>query len=107
MKIELIEKDTFDGTYGFPFVAAIIEHPEYGRLYITQAYGGEDSLSGGAYRWRHGFAVRIGDEDTFANLKEREYNEHYTCFDALQAAEYGDIIEGLDAPRLAATVGLS
>lgn len=68
-KITLIERDCTEADYGMMADMAIVEHPKHGRLFIREGYGGEDSLAGGAIRWRHGIAIRIQPGDTLESLR--------------------------------------
>lgn len=63
--------------------SAIIDHPQHGRLYITERFGGVDSLSGGAYRWRHGIVCRVQLTDTLESLRNGEHNEWTSTLDAM------------------------
>lgn len=58
-KPEVVETGTFAGRYDLPGRHALVDDPRHGRLYITEAYGGEGTLDGGAYRWRHGLAIKV------------------------------------------------
>jgi hypothetical protein len=68
-KCTLIETTRVDADYGMLATLAIVEHPKHGRLFIREGYGGEDSLAGGAIRWRHGLAIRIQPADTLESLR--------------------------------------
>ena len=70
MKTRLIEKNIFDGAYGFSVIEAIIESEKYGKLLIMQGYGGEGTMAGGAMRWRHGMAIKLEESDTIGSLNE-------------------------------------
>jgi hypothetical protein len=84
-KIRVIESETLRGAYDFPCTLAIIEHPKYGRLLIREGFGGMDTLAGGQYRWRHGVACDVKDEDTIESLNDGEWNEHTTLIAAVLA----------------------
>lgn len=68
-KCTLIESTLVDADYGMLCRLAIVEHPKHGRLFLREGYGGEDSLAGGAIRWRHGLAIRIQPADTLESLQ--------------------------------------
>jgi hypothetical protein len=57
-----------DTCYGFVRTTAIIDHTRCGRILIEDGYGGEDSIAGGAVRWRHGWAAQLLPEDTMDTL---------------------------------------
>lgn len=73
-KTTLIETRDVRGAYDMICRQAIIEHPTHGRLLLTEGYGGEDSLEGGAYRWRHGVLAKLQPGDTLAALEAAEWN---------------------------------
>ncbi len=87
--MKTIESNSVNGQYGIPREQMIVDHPTHGRIYITQGYGGEDTLSGGCERWRHGMAVKIGDHDTISGLKSRTWNDGMNYYDAMAAGMYG------------------
>jgi predicted DNA-binding protein len=80
--ITIIEDMSGAGEYGMSQAAAIIQHPTLGRVYISEGYGGEESLNGGTYRWRHGIAVQLRPDDTSATL-DAPWNEHASVLDAM------------------------
>lgn len=54
--------------------SVIVEDSELGCLYISDGFGGKDTLAGGAYRWRHGCIVRVKETDTIESLT-KPYNK--------------------------------
>lgn len=64
--------------------AAIIDHKKHGKLLIIQGYGGEDTLDGGAVRWRHGLCARLRLTDTSETLQEA-WNDTASVLDAVLA----------------------
>ena len=91
MKSKLIEKKIVDGQYGMYQEILIIDTDSHGRLLVQNGYGGENSMSGGAYRWRHGLAVKLHPEDTLEILNETEWNESTSLYSA--------VIHGYDNTR--------
>ncbi len=89
--MKIIESNSIDGQYGISREEMIVDHPTHGRLYITQGYGGEDALSGGCERWRHGMVIKIGDDDTILSLKNRIWNDGMNYYDAMTMGLYGKI----------------
>ena len=71
-KTTLIETTRVEADYGMLCTIAIVEHPKHGRLFIREGYGGEDSLAGGAIRWKHGIAIRIQPGDTLLTISYRQ-----------------------------------
>lgn len=105
----LIESNTTIGQYGMVTTEAIVDHPQHGRLYITDGYGGMDMSAGGAYRWRHGIACQLLPSDTLDAL-DAEHNDFCTIKQAMRKA-YRDDRPMLDWPgiavqNLAESVGL-
>ncbi len=80
---KLIESRNVERDYGFGGVEAIVEHPKYGRMLIRDGFGGKDSLSGGAVRWRHGAANKLHVGDTFQSLDSGRWNEHVSLMEAV------------------------
>jgi hypothetical protein len=76
-KTTVIEHRRATGQYDMQYTEAIVEHPTLGRLYVTEAYGGEQSLAGGCYRWRHGAAYRLQPSDTLQSLDQRPAADDY------------------------------
>lgn len=68
MTCQLIDIQDKEGAYGFIRTEALIAHPEFGRLYISEGYGGEETSEGGAYRWKHGVCAKVKDTDTLDSL---------------------------------------
>lgn len=103
----LIESNTTTGEYGRSKTEAIIE-ANGRRLYICEGFGGMDSLSGGAIRWRHGIAIEIAAEDTLESLKTRKWNDHVTYYDAMHNGYYGEIKNwsGIALTKTAVSLGL-
>jgi hypothetical protein len=85
-KCTLIETTRVDADYGMLATLAIVEHPTHGRIFIREGYGGEDTLAGGAIRWRHGLAIRIQPADTLESLRR-------------DPETYLNLVQGFDAER--------
>lgn len=85
--IKLIEHATRQGAYDMPYTEAIVEMPDGKHVYIVQGYGGESSLDGGQYRWRHGVAVQVRVVDTIDSLHE---NDHMVPVNPMERMMYGD-----------------
>lgn len=101
---KLIEWENVGREYGFDGTQAIIDHPEHGRLLIVDGYGGQDSLSGGSVRWRHGMAIKLQASDTLDSLREAPWNDFVNLIDGVLAGYddsrpvldwYGSVIESL------------
>ena len=67
MKTKIIAQRTTEGQYEIPCQQVIVDHQKYGRLLLVEGFGGGD-IEGMTYRWRHGLAVQLRDNDTFATL---------------------------------------
>lgn len=74
-KPEVVETGTFVGRYGLPGHDAVVDDPRYGRLYITEEYGGVGTLGGGAYRWRHGLAIRVPVGTTLEEARKIDWHD--------------------------------
>lgn len=85
MTIQIIETQDVERDYGFRGTNAIVQHPAYGRLLLSDGYGGEGTLQGGAVRWQHGAAVKLLDGDTIASLKIEPWNDHMTLWEAVRS----------------------
>ena len=70
-KSEVIESRLIEGAYGILCRQAIINQHKHGRLFISEGFGGMNSMEGGDYRWRHGMAVRARAADTLERSEER------------------------------------
>lgn len=70
MTNKLIEKRDVERCYGFRGTEAIIESEKYGKLLVMDGYGGENTMAGGAVRWRHGLAIKLKKEDTLDTLND-------------------------------------
>ena len=81
MSIKVIAQDTVKAQYDMWCKWAIIDHPKHGRLYITQGFGGMDSLQGGMYRWSNGIAVQLMPDDTITSLSAM-HNETINILEA-------------------------
>lgn len=89
---KLIELNDREGAYGMYRTEIIIAHPKHGLLYLSQGYGGEQELAGGAYRWRHGIVAELLPGDTLESLAVADWNEYMSCLGAVQL--------GIDPERL-------
>lgn len=67
-KATLIESGSLTGSYELVCRDAIVDDPRHGRLYVTEAYGGEQSLRGGAYRW--GLILPVPESTTLAEARK-------------------------------------
>ena len=67
-KATIVEAREVEHEYGFNGTQAIIDHPNYGRIFITTGFGGMGEMRGGAVRWEHGMAIQLRADDTFAAL---------------------------------------
>ena len=85
-KVTLVESALVDAEYGMLCRLAIVEHPKHGRLFIREGYGGEDSLAGGAIRWKHGLAIKLLPGDTLESLRATPDG-------------YLDLVQGFDPDR--------
>jgi hypothetical protein len=85
-KTTLIETTRVESDYGMLCRLAIVEHPKHGRLFIREGYGGEDSLAGGAIRWKHGLAIKLLPGDTLESLRATPDG-------------YLDLVQGFDPDR--------
>jgi len=82
----ILERRDLPGAYDMLRRVAILEHPQFGRLLIAEGWGGLDSLSGGAYRWRHGFLAQLRPTDTL-DLLESEGDEACSIMRRVLAGE--------------------
>lgn len=96
MKLTLIAKRTVERNYGFVGTDAIVQHHEFGLLFVCDGFGG-GCLEGGCVRWKHGGAYHLVDGDSFEKLSE-EFNEHCTIYEAMKA--------GYDADRQPVEISL-
>lgn len=93
----LVEADTVRGQYDLPCEIRIIDHARYGRLLLVEGFGGMDTVQGGTYRWEHGAAYRLLPTDTLAALRNGEWNESTTLYEAVIAG-YEDSRPPLNLP---------
>ena len=77
-ELESVERD-----YGLTGTVAIVESTEGKRFLIQDAFGGVDTLEGGAVRWRHGTVIQLQPNDTLSSLRAGEWNECTTLWDAV------------------------
>ena len=89
MKAKIIEKDRDRGLYDFWVDEMILDHPDLGRIYISQGYGGQDDLRGGCYRWEHGCVIQLMPDDTLESLRA-DYNGDCTILDRAIAGHDSD-----------------
>lgn len=80
---KLIELENVSREYGLDGTVAIINHPEHGRLFIADGFGGQDSLDGGSVRWRHGMAIKLQPDDTLDSLRNTPWNDYCDLIDAM------------------------
>lgn len=74
MKATVVDQRDVERDYGFKGVEAIVDHPTHGRLYVRHGFGGMDTLEGGQVRWKHGLAIQLRQNDTFADL-DADWND--------------------------------
>ncbi len=86
----LIEKETVYRNYGLPGINAIIRHNGE-LLLITDGFGGQDDIAGGAVRWQHGRAYKLRDGDTLRGLHHGDYNS--------VTSNWRAVIDGYDDSR--------
>lgn len=72
--IRVIEFERARGSYDLPRIQAIVHTEEFGRLFITQTYSGENDLRGGMYRWDDSICIGILDTDTLETLNDPQLN---------------------------------
>ena len=87
----VVESQTVERDYGMSGTIAIIESKAGDRYLIADGFGGMDSLSGGAVRWKHGEAVKLQPDDTIDSLRSGEWNDYINHFDA--------VLRGIDSER--------
>lgn len=80
--VKIIEYRNSKGMYDLNCQRMIIEHEKHGRLLLSEAFGGMDSLEGGQYRWSQGTVNKLKPEDTFESLENAEWNENTSVYDA-------------------------
>lgn len=107
----LVEADDYSGAYDMRCTYALIDTAKHGRLLIVEGFGGMDSLSGGAYRWRHGEAYRVAADATLEGL--READSAYRGGDGTRLGDYthgpeaaGEVWPGAAIAALAKAAGL-
>ena len=83
-KITLVSSRTIKGRYGCGAQQAIIDHSRYGRILITEQWGG-GNLQGEQYRFSHGLAAKLHDDDTFDAL-DAPWNKWTSTIDAVLGA---------------------
>jgi hypothetical protein len=103
-KCKLIESTRVEADYGMLCTLAIVEDEVRGRLFLREGYGGEDSLQGGAIRWRHGLAIRIQPADTLESLRDLDgYLNMVQGFDVERPVL---ALDGRELERIAEQAGL-
>lgn len=80
---KLIEIENVERDYGTNGINAIVESNDGRRFLIQDAFGGIDTLQGGAVRWRHGVTIQLQPNDTFESLRSGEWNDDVTLWDAV------------------------
>ena len=63
----IVERRSRSGIYDLTAQEMIVDHPKFGRVLIIEGFGGNE-LQGQAYRWRHGMAVALHADDSFAGI---------------------------------------
>lgn len=98
---EVIEKRSVEREYGFDGTQAII-NKDGNKILIADGFGGVGDLCGGAVRWRHGMAIRLKSDDTFAAL-DADYNVYFSILDrALEGADPDRPVLQLDGNHIEA-----
>lgn len=87
--VNVIETRDAAREYGFKGKEAIVDHPSHGRLLIVDGFGGQDTLSGGAVRWRHGRVCKLLPDDSFRSL-DAAWNAETSVQDAALAGYDSD-----------------
>lgn len=64
---KLIDSGSQVGIYDMTFKDAIVDDSRFGRLYISQRFGGMDTIDGGAYRW--GMVMKVDANATLAEAR--------------------------------------
>ena len=88
---KLVERDTVTADYDLPCDTMIVELKDGRRIYLTQGFGGMNSLDGGMCRWRHGIAIHVFPTDTLESLRA-DSDDYYV-------APYTRMIQGYDDQR--------
>lgn len=88
----LVESDSRRGAYDMIQTRAIVQHHSLGRLLLVEGFGGMDSLSGGAYRWRHGLAYKIRDTETLGTLFDECTETGFTDADGMVPEQFSSAI---------------
>jgi hypothetical protein len=91
MKIRIVEKENVKMDYGMTGINAVIDHPEHGRLFISDGFGGVGTMQGGCVRWTHGMAIKLKSDDTLEKIKSLPWNDFIGNFEAM--------LEGYDNER--------
>lgn len=104
---KLIESENVERDYGMRGTNAIVE-VDGKRLLICDAFGGIDSLDGGAVRWRHGVMIQLQSSDTLESLRAGKWNESVCLWDAVTHGhdDSRPILTGESIADLAAIAGL-
>jgi hypothetical protein len=71
-KTTMIERDSKRGAYDLICERMILDHASLGRILISEGFGGMDSLAGGAYRYRHGMALRVPSTASLEGLDREQ-----------------------------------
>jgi len=97
-KATIVEAREGEHEYDFKGTEVIIDHPKYGRLFLTTGFGGMGEMRGGAVRWEHGMAIQLRADDTFAVLDKDDtlYNAMHGYGEDRAILEWpGKIIESV------------
>lgn len=89
--ITLIERRDVERDYGMRGCVAIVQHSKHGRVLLSDGFGGQGTLAGGAVRWRHGVAVKLKDSDTLDGLEKSDWNDAMSLMSA--------VVQGADPDR--------
>jgi len=86
---------------------AIVEQ-DGNRYLICDAFGGIDTLRGGAVRWDHGMVIQLQATDTLESLRCTAWNDELTLLDAVLHGcdDSRPILEDRSALNMAKSAGL-
>ena len=97
------------GAYDMIRRSAVVDHPQHGRLYISEGWGG-GNVEGETYRWRHGVCCQLLPGDTIDRLRAADWNETTSLLEAVTSGydSTRPVLEwnGKVIERLAAKLGI-
>ena len=86
---KLVEKDNILGVYDFLQSIMIVDTDKHGRILLVEGFAGND-IEGQMYRWKHGLAISIHNEDTLESLRAEKWNEYYTGYQVVTLCQDND-----------------